>query len=160
MSFPFLLFTQSLVVGLTIHPLFIVTNLSRFTQSHFGVASSCGSPCIVPFQNLSLTGSTTLPVLVIYDAVLTFPKEVRCIWMRRFSGATVIYILVRYSGLALALLDIQQDVSWNVPQTDTVCALDSSAALMYLHHFVSLVMLGRFRQCLHHKHNQLPRLLV
>ena len=65
----------------------------------------------------------SLPVLVVYDAVLMFPSEVRCIWMRKFSGATVVYILVRYFGIAVALLALQQDVTWNLPQTDTACIL-------------------------------------
>ncbi|KAL4251418.1 hypothetical protein ABKN59_005594 [Abortiporus biennis] len=35
-------------------------------------------------------------VLLFFDTILTFPKEVQRIWRRRFTGATFIYALTRY----------------------------------------------------------------
>ncbi|KAI0081443.1 hypothetical protein K474DRAFT_1656589 [Panus rudis PR-1116 ss-1] len=37
-----------------------------------------------------------LPALLIYDTILNFAQEVRCIWMRKWSGATLIYTVIRY----------------------------------------------------------------
>ncbi|KAI0070361.1 hypothetical protein K474DRAFT_1608851, partial [Panus rudis PR-1116 ss-1] len=44
--------------------------------------------------------------LLIYDAILTFPQEIRCIWQRKWSGATLLYVTIRY----LTLLDIALEV--------------------------------------------------
>ncbi|KAI0783711.1 hypothetical protein C8Q75DRAFT_833280 [Abortiporus biennis] len=39
-------------------------------------------------------------VLLFFDTILTFPKEVQRIWRRRFTGATFIYALTRYVNVA------------------------------------------------------------
>ncbi|KAI0074320.1 hypothetical protein K474DRAFT_1774105 [Panus rudis PR-1116 ss-1] len=38
-------------------------------------------------------------VLLFYDCILTFPTEVQRIWKRKFSGATIIYVLTRYAAV-------------------------------------------------------------
>ena len=42
-----------------------------------------------------LSYSRPLGVLC-YDYVITFGQEVRCIWMRKKTGATVLYLFIRY----------------------------------------------------------------
>lgn len=34
-----------------------------------------------------------------YDYTLTIAEEVRCIWGRKFSGGTVIFLVIRYASL-------------------------------------------------------------
>ncbi|KAK7688670.1 hypothetical protein QCA50_008208 [Cerrena zonata] len=45
--------------------------------------------------------------VVFYDTVLSLEQEVSCIWRRRFSVVTLLYIIVRYGALlAMALLTL------------------------------------------------------
>ena len=67
-----------------------------------------------------ITHSLISSVLVLYDAVLTFPAEVRGIWQRKFSGATVVYILVRYFGIAVAVVVLEEDLRWDTSWDDRV----------------------------------------
>lgn len=39
-------------------------------------------------------------VILAYDALLTFSREIDYIWRRKMSAASVIFILLRYCGLA------------------------------------------------------------
>ncbi|KAK7693363.1 hypothetical protein QCA50_002931 [Cerrena zonata] len=34
--------------------------------------------------------------LAVYDTILAFPQELKCIWQRKFSMASVLYLLIRY----------------------------------------------------------------
>ncbi|KAI0326279.1 hypothetical protein GY45DRAFT_1219949, partial [Cubamyces sp. BRFM 1775] len=34
--------------------------------------------------------------MLCYDYILTLSQEVRCIWMRKKTGATILYLLIRY----------------------------------------------------------------
>ncbi|KAH9947564.1 hypothetical protein B0H21DRAFT_737813 [Amylocystis lapponica] len=45
-------------------------------------------------------------VLYAYDYLLTFSREVELIWRRKFTGVTVLFILVRYAGMLYRLLGI------------------------------------------------------
>ncbi|KAH8103523.1 hypothetical protein BXZ70DRAFT_1055738 [Cristinia sonorae] len=38
--------------------------------------------------------------LIVYDTSLTFSREVKCIWKRKFSAVTVLYVLQRYVVIA------------------------------------------------------------
>ncbi|KAI0918344.1 hypothetical protein AcV5_002352 [Taiwanofungus camphoratus] len=38
--------------------------------------------------------------LLFFDFCITFTTEVQRIWSRRFSGATIIFLIVRYAALA------------------------------------------------------------
>lgn len=42
--------------------------------------------------------------LLFYDYVLTFSREIRCIWHRKFTGATVLFLLNRYIFLVYRIL--------------------------------------------------------
>ncbi|KAK7688652.1 hypothetical protein QCA50_008190 [Cerrena zonata] len=37
--------------------------------------------------------------VAVYDTMLTFSKEVRCIWQRKFGIGTVLYLLIRYTPI-------------------------------------------------------------
>ncbi|KAJ8455482.1 hypothetical protein ONZ51_g12440 [Trametes cubensis] len=45
-------------------------------------------------------------VLLIYDQLITFGREVQYVWLRKKTGATLLFIFIRYTAfLCLALLD-------------------------------------------------------
>ncbi|KAJ3556304.1 hypothetical protein NM688_g2100 [Phlebia brevispora] len=50
--------------------------------------------------------ATTLQV---YDYLLTLPKEVQCIWRRKHSGATFIFLTMRYVPLVIAIFTMLQE---------------------------------------------------
>ncbi|KAH8103622.1 hypothetical protein BXZ70DRAFT_743222 [Cristinia sonorae] len=43
-------------------------------------------------------------VLVAYDTLLTFSREVKCIWKQRFSAVTALFVLQRYGALIAAIM--------------------------------------------------------
>ncbi|KAJ3556303.1 hypothetical protein NM688_g2101 [Phlebia brevispora] len=52
--------------------------------------------------------ATSITALQVYDYLLTFPKEIRCIWARRFTGATAIFLTMRYVPLISAVFTVLQ----------------------------------------------------
>ncbi|KAG1775295.1 hypothetical protein EV702DRAFT_455966 [Suillus placidus] len=56
---------------------------------------------------------------VFYDWVLTFGQEVELIWRQRWSLMTVLYLSVRYLGIAFAVLQIPGNIP-TISVTDTV----------------------------------------
>ena len=48
-------------------------------------------------------GRLRLTALIAYDYVLTISRELRGIWLRKWSGPTVVYIAIRYATLLLAV---------------------------------------------------------
>ena len=42
-------------------------------------------------------------VLSVYDACLSFPKELKCIWQRKLRTAGVLYLIIRYGTIHIAL---------------------------------------------------------
>ncbi|KAJ3551240.1 hypothetical protein NM688_g4816 [Phlebia brevispora] len=53
-------------------------------------------------------------VWVLYDHVLTFHDEVRCIWRRKPSRSAIIYVTMRYSALLFQIMSMVQNfVFWN-----------------------------------------------
>ena len=57
----------------------------------------------------------TFPVaaLLWFDWTVMFPLEMRRIWRRRFTGATVVYFLNRYTALFRRIFVILEALSWN-----------------------------------------------
>ncbi len=55
-----------------------------------------------PFAS-DLTWSTT--ALLWFDFFLTFTTEVERIWRRKFTGATLCFLVLRYASLLQSLLD-------------------------------------------------------
>lgn len=47
--------------------------------------------------------------MIIYDWLLTFPDEIRLIWRQKLTGARVLFILNRYSTIALYITGIISD---------------------------------------------------
>ena len=45
-------------------------------------------------------------MIILYDTILSFPQEIRCIWRRRFSLVTVSYIIIRYGTLVNTIMNI------------------------------------------------------
>ena len=45
-----------------------------------------------------------LLALLFYDYVLTFPAEVRCIWNRKITGASLLFFVNRYCFLVFKVL--------------------------------------------------------
>ena len=43
-------------------------------------------------------------VIVLYDTLLTFPREVECIWKRKWSAASALFLLNRYNAVVLSTL--------------------------------------------------------
>ena len=44
--------------------------------------------------------------LVCYDFLITFDREVRCVWRRKWTGATVLFILNRYIVLLVHIISL------------------------------------------------------
>ena len=68
---------------------------------------------------------SVLVALLFYDYLLTFGDEVNCVWRRRLSTATVIYLLMRYPPFLSQALLLIHFVVWSN------AALDR-AALMWV----------------------------
>ncbi|KAI0696084.1 hypothetical protein BC835DRAFT_1414477 [Cytidiella melzeri] len=76
--------------------------------------------------NSCMVAATTL---LFYDYLLTFPDELRCIWSRKFSGATVLFVLNRYVSLISQLLLTIQLFSWDNQSQDAADTFTVFAAL-------------------------------
>ncbi|KAJ8455001.1 hypothetical protein ONZ51_g12699 [Trametes cubensis] len=60
---------------------------------------SSQGPEFVDIVRLTLLGNRlelAMICVLCYDYVITFGQEVRCIWMRKKTGATVLYLFIRY----------------------------------------------------------------
>lgn len=51
--------------------------------------------------------------LCCYEHIITFGEEVRCVWGRRISGASALFLVNRYATLTLSLAGLVQVVPWN-----------------------------------------------
>ena len=55
-----------------------------------------------------------------FDCILTFEKEVQCMWRpRRFTGATVVYLATRYLAVLARIVSVLYYVLWGI--NDDVC---------------------------------------
>ena len=52
--------------------------------------------------------------LLWFDCILTFQKEVQCIWQRRFTGATVVYLATRYLAVVQCILLVLLSMLWDI----------------------------------------------
>ena len=73
--------------------------------------------CFLPASHGLLTRAYA--ALLWFDWALTFPTEYQRIWRRRFSGATIIYILTRYTALIDTIFSILETLDWSLD--DAVC---------------------------------------
>ncbi|KAM5537917.1 hypothetical protein V8D89_008393 [Ganoderma adspersum] len=67
-------------------------------------------------ENYCILASTAL---LWFDFALTFPTEVRRIWGRPFSGATLVYLFTRYTAIADRVLFVTEVLLWN--SSDQAC---------------------------------------
>ncbi|KAG2101153.1 hypothetical protein BD769DRAFT_188876 [Suillus cothurnatus] len=75
-----------------------------------------------PFINLALFFSywtVAAGVVVIYDWVLTLGQEIELIWKQRWSLMTVLYLVIRYSGIPYSIVNILGNMTL-VSLTDAV----------------------------------------
>ncbi|KAI0765821.1 hypothetical protein BC629DRAFT_1540637, partial [Irpex lacteus] len=49
----------------------------------------------------------------IYEYGLTFHREVECVWRRKFSSVSLLFIVIRYSTLCYSILCVLQSVTWS-----------------------------------------------
>ena len=64
--------------------------------------------------------------LLWFDFALTFTTEVQRIWRRKFSGATVVYLFMRYSALIERVLFVLEVLVWK--SSDKVCSFIDALA--------------------------------
>lgn len=91
-----------------------------------------------------------LTALLYFDFVITFPQEVQRIWSRRFSGATIVYLLTRYSALferiiflvSLFLMTLDDKVRSLPLQCMIVSYVFIPEVIMMISHHHSLTMLS------------------
>ncbi len=68
--------------------------------------------------------------LLYYDFIVTFPDEVKCIWQRKFTGATVLFFFNRYGALLLQLFHLVDDLYIWGTQTEEAANM-ASLSLFY-----------------------------
>lgn len=59
-----------------------------------------------------LTDEGLVKALCCYEHLITFDEEVRCIWRRRISAATILFVVNRYAILALSAASIIGIIPW------------------------------------------------
>ena len=86
-------FTQMADLGLTPDE---IKSLSEFSSQ----------PSVRPFvfyNHRHINPILNAPVLSVYDVCLSFPKELKCIWQRKLRTAGVLYLIIRYGTIHIAL---------------------------------------------------------
>jgi len=63
--------------------------------------------------------------VLFYDILLTYDREVICVWKRKFSAATVIFFCVRYATFACLIVNLVSDL---VPETSPSCQTIANVA--------------------------------
>ncbi|KAI0081380.1 hypothetical protein K474DRAFT_1337673 [Panus rudis PR-1116 ss-1] len=58
---------------------------------------------------------------LVYDTILTFPQEARCIWRRKLTGASLLYFLIRY--ITLLNMGIRVFGNQPLPSNVQVCTI-------------------------------------
>ncbi|KAI0079242.1 hypothetical protein K474DRAFT_1673466 [Panus rudis PR-1116 ss-1] len=69
----------------------------------------------------------TMLVLLIYDTLLTFSQELRCIWKRKWTGATLIYITIRYANMVDFASQVWADAT--IPKQVELCSFTHYSGL-------------------------------
>lgn len=57
--------------------------------------------------------------LLWFDHILTFPSEYSRIWRRKFTGATFIFLLMRYAAFIERIFFVLEVLVWDA--SDKVC---------------------------------------
>lgn len=84
----------------------LLTNSLKITNTDSKFYLYCCIRCVVAI--LYFIGETLkeLLALAVYDTILTFPREVRCIWQRKLGMGPVLYLLIRYGTVLHMLCEI------------------------------------------------------
>ncbi|KAI0075825.1 hypothetical protein K474DRAFT_1676100 [Panus rudis PR-1116 ss-1] len=91
--------------------------------------------------------------LLVYDTILTFSQEVRCIWLRKWSGVTLLYTIIRY----ITLVDVTMQVFGYllIPKDAQGCnILYYSGVVADLLSFIAIAVVWRLTP-IHHYFNQI-----
>lgn len=92
--------------------------------------ASCGMDSLLSGEGGFLTLAAT--VLCCYEHIITLGEEMRCVWRKGISGASVLFVLNRYAILAASLASIVQLLPWDVtsrgvkndgPHNDAICSV-------------------------------------
>ncbi|KAI0075487.1 hypothetical protein K474DRAFT_1664239 [Panus rudis PR-1116 ss-1] len=73
--------------------------------SQLGIDASEGIELISEDRTETMLYLIVLSLLT-YDTILTFPQEVRCIWQRKWTGATFLYATIRYITMLHMVIQI------------------------------------------------------
>ncbi|EMD35659.1 hypothetical protein CERSUDRAFT_75204 [Gelatoporia subvermispora B] len=66
--------------------------------------------------------SVAATILIFYDYVTTFDRELECVWSRKFGGPTVLFALNRYVTIVYRILMTLIMVPWSSnPQANAIC---------------------------------------
>ncbi len=79
--------------------------------------------------------------LIYHDYMATFPDEVKCIWQRKFTGATVLFSINRYAALLyLAFSIITSLPEWQTEKEKIANLVGSS--LVYIIQYTANIPSG------------------
>lgn len=90
------------------------TSSKRFCPRDGGflALSAAGKASQLSHFRQRLTHESASLALCCYEHLITLADEVRCIWRRRVSGATILFLVNRYAILVLSLASIVNIVRW------------------------------------------------
>ena len=74
-------------------------------------------------------------VVLFYDFVITFGREVNLYWSTKVTGASVLLIIIRYYSIIVIIIDLSK--------TDKVGPCDSCALHPWIDEFLEVCMLSR-----------------
>ncbi|KAH9849067.1 hypothetical protein C2E23DRAFT_906155 [Lenzites betulinus] len=99
---------------------------------------------ILLVENYCIVASSAL---LWFDCIITFPEEYRRIWRRKFTGATFVYLFMRYSAVFDRIFFVLEVLVWN--SSDKVCGYitHTDDALLFINYmslaaFTSLRVYG------------------
>ncbi|KAI0080538.1 hypothetical protein K474DRAFT_203978 [Panus rudis PR-1116 ss-1] len=81
---------------------------SSHTHSHImdldvladlGITDSESAASVLSETRVSVGISIAAATILVYDTILTFPQEIKCIWSRKWSVVTLLYVALRYGTL-------------------------------------------------------------
>ena len=123
---------------------FWLSSGKRFGKCTFPFMLYDGSFEHLHFRRIANTFSVSSIALLLYDYLINLPSEVRCIWKRKLSAATVLYLINRYGILiykgVTATIQMWSFPSATETQADDVCiSLPSMTKSMALRFFCLMV---------------------
>ncbi|KAH9851145.1 hypothetical protein C2E23DRAFT_733545, partial [Lenzites betulinus] len=69
-------------------------------------------------ENYCIVASSAL---LWFDCIMTFPEEYRRIWRRKFTGATFVYLFMRYSAVIERIFFVLEVLVWNSSDKVSIC---------------------------------------